>query len=309
MGFASSSAARVAETPMFGNLGSPGGMRKLKKKPVLVLDPEELAKAHHLFQIGAAEQINEYDPLARAPRTAPVFAVVLGGALDDDDDYQPPVSMADMADEEGEATDDDLPPIDLAAMLAMTEAEQREEDAYYAAIPEVELAEAETAEAAEPAPEPAHEDAPADALARIVSRAAAMPAPSAAEPEPAEPDCAPVWQEPEPAPLPHLAGDAPAPAEPGLAETAPTLSFDLTEHEDISEETPFGETPLGEFPFGEEADIGDAPPAELPIFAQGPRSELRARLVREDLTLARPQPSRWRKFVIMVRRLYWGRAD
>ena len=61
MGNATSSALRADETvtparmadndgPAFGSLANLGGPRKFKKKPVLVLDPEELEKAHMMFQ-------------------------------------------------------------------------------------------------------------------------------------------------------------------------------------------------------------------------------------------------------------------
>lgn len=63
---------RLADGPAFGSLELLGKPRR-KKVPVLVLDPEEIARAHQLFQDGAAEQMDEFDPLERAHRPAPLL--------------------------------------------------------------------------------------------------------------------------------------------------------------------------------------------------------------------------------------------
>jgi hypothetical protein len=194
MGFASSSAVRRNDA--YGSLGGSfgGTERKLNKKPVLVLDPDELAKAHQLFQIGAAEQLGEFDPRNRiSVPAAAVFGLVLGVAKfeDEDDDYVAPADMDPiaLADEE-EEPEDELPPIDLDALLALTRAEQEEEDAFQRYQAEAALAaeagkqadaaervslaeEPEAAEVAPTPPAPVAGASTADALARILSRAAA----------------------------------------------------------------------------------------------------------------------------------------
>lgn len=86
MGSAASSALRVDETA-YGSLeglgsGLGGGVRKLKKKPVLVLDPEELAQAHAAFHEASAEQLGE--TVERTPKPA----MILGLAPMDEDDAE-----------------------------------------------------------------------------------------------------------------------------------------------------------------------------------------------------------------------------
>lgn len=340
MGLATSTAVRRDDA--YGSLGGLGAgsfgavERKLKKKPVLVLDPEELAKAHQLFQIGAAEQLGEFDPKERAFRpAAALFSPILGMAPrydQDDDDYVAPADLvAELAADIGEADEesgDDLPPIDLNALLALTQAEQEAEDAFYRedhaptgewepefadevvaetsgdigfAVPEPETyAEAEPiAETviAEAVPiEPAAETiSPADALARIVGRAAAQPKPT---PE-TEPQI--VLPEPEPAPEPVFE------AEPELVADEPHWTTDEPiEFAEFTEEP--AETldliPQDEFD-GEAFMHREAPLRVMPIMgAAGTRSNLRARLVREDLTLARPKPAFMRQMVIALRRLW-----
>ncbi len=94
MGNATSSALRAddpaipasatgADGPAFGSLAAIGAPRKLKKKPVLVLDPEELEKAHMMFQEASAELLGEN--VERPERPAPL----LGLAPMDDDDGDP----------------------------------------------------------------------------------------------------------------------------------------------------------------------------------------------------------------------------
>ncbi|MGB3167241.1 MAG: hypothetical protein WBA68_10755 [Alteraurantiacibacter sp.] len=84
MGIAASAAFRddSANGPAYGSLEGLGGPRKLKKKPVLVLDPEELAQAHAMFHEASAELLGE--DVERAPRPAMVLG--LAPMLDDEPD-------------------------------------------------------------------------------------------------------------------------------------------------------------------------------------------------------------------------------
>lgn len=90
MGNATSSALRAddamapaaisgADGPDFGSLASLGAPRKFKKKPVLVLDAEELEKAHLLFQEASAELLGE-----EAPRHAKGAAMLGLAPMDED---------------------------------------------------------------------------------------------------------------------------------------------------------------------------------------------------------------------------------
>ncbi len=94
MGNATSSALRADETvtparmagddgPAFGSLANLGGPRKFKKKPVLVLDPEELEKAHMLFQEASAELLGEEVERPERPKS------ILGLAPIDDHEAAP----------------------------------------------------------------------------------------------------------------------------------------------------------------------------------------------------------------------------
>ncbi len=97
--------------PAFGSLANLGGPKKFKKKPVLVLDPEELEKAHMMFQDASAELLGEEVQRPERP------SAVLGLAPMDDEDSSP----EDMgADEEGDETDDTEVPTaeDLLRMSA-----------------------------------------------------------------------------------------------------------------------------------------------------------------------------------------------
>ncbi|KLI63149.1 hypothetical protein [Aurantiacibacter marinus] len=100
MGTAASSALRTdiaSDGPAYGSLEAmAGGMRKLKKKPVLVLDPEELAQAHAMFHEASAELLGE--DVERAPR--PV--AILGLAPMDDDEDADEMDQADEAEAEAD---------------------------------------------------------------------------------------------------------------------------------------------------------------------------------------------------------------
>ncbi|QZH74316.1 MAG: hypothetical protein JY451_11555 [Erythrobacter sp.] len=110
MGIAASSALRAdtgANGPAYGSLEGLGGPRVFKKKPVLVLDPDELEAAHALFHDAGAELLGE--EVERAPR--PVS--ILGLAPMDDD----PEELG-HSDEVDDDADDDLPSPE--AVLSLT---------------------------------------------------------------------------------------------------------------------------------------------------------------------------------------------
>lgn len=123
MGNATSSALRAddpvtpapagsGDGPAFGSLANLGGPRKFKKKPVLVLDPEELEKAHMMFQEASAEMLGEEAP--RPERGA----TLLGLAPMDDEDAEP----EDMGESDDADAGDDSEHIPTAEeVLRMTE--------------------------------------------------------------------------------------------------------------------------------------------------------------------------------------------
>ncbi|WP_271077538.1 hypothetical protein [Aurantiacibacter sp. MUD61] len=85
MGIASSSALRdenAGNGPAYGSLETLGARTKPKKKPVLVLDPDELAQAHAMFQDASAELIGEEAERPQRPAT------ILGLAPMEDDDAE-----------------------------------------------------------------------------------------------------------------------------------------------------------------------------------------------------------------------------
>jgi len=99
--------------PAFGSLASLGGPRKFKKKPVLVLDPEELEKAHMMFQEASAEMLGE-----EAPRPERGGGMLLGLAPMDDEDAAP----EDMGESDDADSGDDSDHIPSAEeVLRMTE--------------------------------------------------------------------------------------------------------------------------------------------------------------------------------------------
>lgn len=103
MGNATSSALRVDESA-YGSLegmgtGFSGVERRFKKKPVLVLDAEELAAAHAAFHEASAEQLGQTVERAERP------AMILGLAPMEHDD----IDEMGQSDEIGEDADADLP--------------------------------------------------------------------------------------------------------------------------------------------------------------------------------------------------------
>jgi len=112
MGTAASSALRTdsaAGGPAYGSLEGLGGPRKLKKKPVLVLDADELEKAHAMFHEASAELLGE--DVERAPRPAAILG--LAPMVDDD-----PEEMGADDDVEDGAADDMPTPEDVLAMTS-----------------------------------------------------------------------------------------------------------------------------------------------------------------------------------------------
>ncbi|MDE1466413.1 hypothetical protein [Aurantiacibacter sp. D1-12] len=111
MGIAASSALRdenAADGPAYGSLETLGGPKKLKKKPVLVLDPEELEKAHAMFHEASADLLGE--EVERAPKPA----MILGLAPMEDDDPDE-LGQSDEIEDDG---DDSQP--DAEAVLSLT---------------------------------------------------------------------------------------------------------------------------------------------------------------------------------------------
>ena len=114
---ASSSAMRdetAFNDAAYGSLSGLGGPKVFKKKPVLVLDPEELEAAHALFHEGAATLVS--DEVEQAPRPARVLG--LAPMDDHDDEADDTVDPDDIVDEDAEEEDDT--PIDAAAVLSLT---------------------------------------------------------------------------------------------------------------------------------------------------------------------------------------------
>ncbi|MBH5322936.1 hypothetical protein [Aurantiacibacter sediminis] len=102
MGIASSSALRdenAGNGPAYGSLETLGARPKPKKKPVLVLDPDELAQAHAMFQDASAELMGEEVERPQRPAT------ILGLAPMEDDDLEE-MGQSD----EPDAEDDDAVP-------------------------------------------------------------------------------------------------------------------------------------------------------------------------------------------------------
>ena len=159
MGSAFSSAARVSEAPAYGSLEALGA-RKPKKTPVLVLDPEELARAHQLFQDDAAERLADMDRDDRPPRAPAVLGLV-------------PLTAEEKAavETEGSAEADAALPSPLLLWLPEDEPAEPGPDDAELALPDT----------AEPAPE---QDEPAT-IAPATGEA--MPPEAAAQPDPAPP--------------------------------------------------------------------------------------------------------------------------
>lgn len=180
MGFASSSAARLSDAPAYGSLAGLGP-RKLKKKPVLVLDPEELEAAHRLFQEGGAEQLGEFQPEERPEYKPPRLGLV--PMAEDDTD---PVASAD-GEDEAEMVEDDVAPMDR--VLALVALEEAAEAAAAAALQdeaepaESHLSEEESFSPASYGPSGLDQDEPSEAPLDDLSEASLSLRPAAHEPD------------------------------------------------------------------------------------------------------------------------------
>ena len=387
MGSASSSAALASEAPGFGSLAAMG-KSKPRKKPVLVLAPEELEQAHLLFQQGAAEQLGDFDPVERAARSASLFGLAPMGGEDDDADNAAPFQplQDDFEDvEEAEAPEPDK-------VLALTRPRQATADGRPAAdsaspfgtlrkapiqLPELEAGSEGEDEGTPPefaddhdysdvAPgfstnaEPAYHEPVKDPVGRDLARLIGAPR-STGEPEEQQPGIfeadgpAKDWASDDWDTGNWDAGNwdavngATGSDRPARDEPAGPAALDLSDanhdqvddawlSDDSAAEEPAAHTyaPLGSVlpePDSVEPDTVDPvfeEPAALAIdhevasvtvfddetedyayvqpaeFApqHGMQNTLRARLVREDVSIARPTPSIWRRIVTSVRRLY-----
>ncbi|MEL1249938.1 hypothetical protein [Aurantiacibacter gilvus] len=136
MGTPASSALRADNAPNaaalsgsggdgFGSLTGLGGPKKFKKKPVLVLDPEELERAHMLFQEASAELLGE--EAERAPKPP---APALGLAPMNDRDSTP--EDMGLSDDDQDGGDDEAIPSaeDLLKMTSSRRVEDEEEQEY-----------------------------------------------------------------------------------------------------------------------------------------------------------------------------------
>ena len=137
MGHATSSALRAdksanarpvaaAANDPYGSLSGLGAPRKFKKKPVLVLDAEELAKAHAMFQDAQAEILG-----AETPREAPRPSSLLGLAPMDDDDT--PEDRGSAGDGDGVEDDAPLPNADDVLKMTRSRGGMSEEEQAFAA--------------------------------------------------------------------------------------------------------------------------------------------------------------------------------
>ncbi|OYX63974.1 MAG: hypothetical protein B7Y88_12225 [Sphingomonadales bacterium 32-64-17] len=280
MGPKSSSSALRSEDA-FGSLASMGA-RRLKKKPVLVVDPDELAQAHQLFQQGAAEQLDDYVPEQRPRANVSLFGLAPLSESDKDDMFTQALSPFN----DDDKCADDLEEADAPApekMLSLTrprEPQMRRAN-IFGALPEA---------LSEEPRKPVLAQKPAVREPAPIEKEALPPVP--ASERPAErprlvrdyDDIAPGFSHREPvrsAPVP------PAPAEPKRAPVQPPI---------------FDEAVASVILFDEDEAPRPAPkPIAHPPSAQ---SNLRARLLREDVCLSHPEPSLWQRFVGLLQRWY-----
>ncbi|MEN7536182.1 hypothetical protein [Aurantiacibacter flavus] len=288
MGPNSSSAALRSEDA-FGSLASMGA-RKLKKKPVLVVDPDELAQAHQLFQQGAAEQMGEYEPVQR-PRAAVSLFGLAPMSDDDGDDAFVPGRSPFNDDDEDEVLEADAPAPDQVLALTRPRAPRAPKTNLFGTLP----------------------DAPMQDPAASAPSQATPPLQGADQPKPVEPQLAPPVAPSEPdTPKPRLIRDY-EDIGPGfsLREPAPSLPKAVMPQRaraPIDAPKPTERTAIDDgvasiIHFEDEDAHRPAPTPLEP--APSAQSRLRARLVREDVCLSQPRPSRWQRVVSLVQRLYW----
>lgn len=235
------------------------GPRTFKKKPVLMLDAEELAKAHLAIAMGGAEIMETMPDPVEAPRPRQP-SMLLGlapmGAEEPDEDLSAyPAAAAEMAaaeewDEPAEEeadeqtwTPEDEPDEDVDDYLPLEEAGAEPDAALEAELPPVF---ASVAHALADAAPPSIEEQLERMRERLARRAAAAVVPAPA----AEPPVAPV------------AADLPAPIE-AQVPTIRRIEIDDWSHSD----------PLEGFIPPQERELGPAPaaaPAAEPIVQPGP---------------------------------------
>lgn len=332
---ASSSALRVDDSA-YGSLEGLG-MPRRKKVPVLVLDPEELERAHQLFQEGAAEQLGDFDPQERANRPIPLFGLAPIGA--EPLDSVPVQATAAAADTSEGAEENDESALD-AGLPSPEEllARSLEQDALDDAQAEAEAAQASAVADTLllPAVVPINWNSLSAAEARAEDGAPTEPdAPNIAAREPALPDAVspeheqdrvagiaaePLELELDFEEIVELAEDAHPAAdvddgtfvalnEPPFvvqseADQAEAARFESAEAEsrpDLSPLDPAADSVASFAQPGDEPDDDDG----IEALRATPNS-LRARLVREDVCLARPEPTGWNKLKANLRHWWSG---
>ncbi|MFB0613351.1 hypothetical protein [Aurantiacibacter poecillastricola] len=267
------SSAANAEGPAYGSLEGLGGPRKFKKKPVLVLAPEELEKAHALFQEASAEMLGE--EIQRPSRPAAVLGLVpmnrdsaepedKGETDEADDDTDVIAAAGDMLRvSAARQAADDIDDAAIAAQLEGLDIEQR----IFPRLPlksEEELSSEEEAERASAEGKATLEDPRSgEAASDFQTDFGTPPIRFETEEEPANPyvspfdqslgitNAHPIDDEPE-APDPEPAELA-MPDEPSdiTSETDPVAEFE--EHSDglsKAARNPFGDAPFLDFPEG-----------------------------------------------------------
>ncbi|RPF72436.1 hypothetical protein [Aurantiacibacter spongiae] len=277
-------AAAIADGPAYGSLEALGGPKKFKKKPVLVLDPDELAKAHQMFAEAGAEYMGEEAPVRERPAT------VLGLA---------PIDQTHLDEELGQTDDDDAGEDDATpspeavlnltarrktAALEQPEADEGDEAAVFAE-PELDEIDIEhrifpdlplMAEDELAGPDRAAEDAAADDVASEGQVLPAAPRPAPAPPPPSALDAIAARR--------RAAALADEDERPVASEAAPDL---LLETEGPQEERASAAeqsiTRIEEEQVDGYAFMREPTPREPPLRAAAPgeSNSLRARLIRE----------------------------
>jgi len=304
---ASSSAALASDASAFGSLANMGA-RKQKKKPVLVLDAEELQKAHALFQQGAAEQLGDYDPSERERSAATLFGLApMSDATEDDDDAE------DLAVENGDdlAAETGLP--EPEKVLSLTQPKKPAATTPLEAVASAPEAEADLQDVSpgfstrkplkQQALPAARLEQVSDADLEDTDKANPPPAEHSVAPMPAEEAAPPALDAAEA----DLAAQQEVPAaSPDDAETAiepatnPETASAATLEDHVVSELVLDTNQIYEEEPAQAASPNADREAETAVH-----NSLRARLVREDVCLARPEPSAWGKFMSAISRLWW----
>ncbi|RIV93481.1 hypothetical protein D2V17_00045 [Aurantiacibacter xanthus] len=237
------------------------GARKLKKKPVLVVDPDELAQAFQMFQQGAAEQLEDYEPEQRPRATVSLFG--LAPMSEDDEDDLFAQDLAPFNDDDEDQIVEAEPPAPEQVLALTRPREPREprtmapRGTMFGTLPDSPMV---------PPSEPMPIRKSAPERPRLVR---------------GYDDIAPGFSHREPvrsAPKPQETTRAPALSPVSDEAVASVILFDEDE----------------------------APrPAPEPIApAPSAQSNLRARLVRDDVSLAQPEPSLWQQIAALFKRWY-----